>query len=74
MKLPTQFYLFGALALTAATTGCINVKTHSSIEPIQITLDVNLKVQLEEELQSVFGEIDAASTTVTASETPPSNP
>ncbi|MEM7673810.1 MAG: hypothetical protein AAF212_10755 [Verrucomicrobiota bacterium] len=74
MKLPTQFYLSGALALTAATTGCISVKTHSSIEPIQITLDVNLKVQLEEELQSVFGEIDAASTTVTESETPPSNP
>ncbi|MGB0370852.1 MAG: hypothetical protein ACPGN3_05825 [Opitutales bacterium] len=68
-----RFTLTGGLILSAVGTGCINVKTHSSIEPIHITLDVNLKVQLEEELESVFGDIDAASTTVAATETT-SNP
>lgn len=42
-------------------TGCINVKTHSTIEPIYMTLDVNLKVQLQQELDDVFADIDAAS-------------
>ena len=44
-----------------AFTGCINVKTHSTIEPIYMTLDVNLKVQLQQELDNVFADIDAAS-------------
>lgn len=54
------------LALTPLVVGpgCISVKTHSTIEPIHMTLDVNLKVQLEKELADAFGDIDAASTTV----------
>ena len=44
--------------------GCISIKTHSSFEPIYMTLDVNLKVQLQEELSDVFGDIDAASTSL----------
>jgi len=48
----------GALSLS---TGCISVKTHSSFEPIYMTLDVNLKVELQQELSDVFGDIDAAS-------------
>ena len=54
-----------ALAALASGPGCIYVKTHSTIEPIKMTLDVNLKVQLEKELENAFGDIDAASTTVT---------
>ena len=53
--------LAGALL---ALTGCINVKTHSTIEPIYMTLDVNLKVQLQQELDNVFDDIDAASESV----------
>lgn len=53
-----------SIALLSGLTGCINVQTKSSIDPIHITLDVNLKVQLQEELASVFGDIDAVSTTV----------
>ena len=49
------------LCAIMATSGCINVKTHSTIEPIYMTLDVNLKVQLQKELDSVFADIDAAS-------------
>jgi hypothetical protein len=41
--------------------GCISVKTHSTIDPIYMTLDVNLKVQLQQELSNFFGEIDAKS-------------
>jgi len=44
--------------------GCLNVRTHSTIDPIYMTLDVNLKVQLQEELANVFDAIDAASSTV----------
>ncbi len=53
-----------ALFLSLALPGCISVKTHSTIDPIYLTLDVNLKVQLEKELADVFGEIDAASDTI----------
>lgn len=58
------FSLLALTSLLAGTTGCLNVKTHSTIEPIYMTLDVNLKVQLQEELNSVFDDIDAASSAV----------
>lgn len=60
MKRSTAILAF--LPLTLA--GCLNVRTHSTFEPIYMTLDVNLKVQLQEELASIFSEIDEASTTV----------
>lgn len=50
--------------LLAATPGCMHITTHSTIDPVHITLDVNLKVKLERELADAFGDIDAASTTV----------
>lgn len=59
--------LIATLAIAAsslATTGCINVRTHSSFDPIYLSLDINLRVQLQEELADIFGDIDAASTTV----------
>lgn len=55
-----------ALLLLVSLPGCIYVKTHSTIEPIHMTLDVNLKVQLQEELADAFGDIDAVSATVSA--------
>lgn len=51
-------------ALLLAAPGCISVKTHSTIDPVHITLDVNLKVKLDKELADAFGDIDAASSTV----------
>ena len=53
-----------ALGAIALLTGCINVRTHSTIEPIYMTLDVNLKVQLQQELDNVFDDIDEASETI----------
>jgi len=50
--------------LPVFAAGCVSVKTHSTIEPIHMTLDVNLKVQLEEELADAFADIDAVSETI----------
>ena len=62
-------YTLTALALfTLTQSGCINVRTHSSFDPIYMNLDINLKVQLEQELADVFGDIDAASKTVNEAE------
>jgi hypothetical protein len=56
-----------AFAVLVPLSGCLHVTTHSTIEPIHMTLDVNLKVQLQKELADAFGDIDAASTTVKTS-------
>lgn len=55
---------FCIAAMVLAGPGCIQVKTHSTIDPVHITLDVNLKVKLDKELADAFGDIDAASSTV----------
>ena len=58
------------LAVAAVSPGCIYVKTHSTIEPIHMTLDVNLKVQVQKELADAFADLDAASTTLDAPAAP----
>jgi len=69
MKLDTLFAIRLLLAplLLLGVTSCISIKTHSSFEPIYMTLDVNLKVQLQKELSDVFGDIDNASKSLTDS-------
>jgi hypothetical protein len=57
--------IFVALSLSlTAFSGCVNIKTQSRIEPIHMTLDVNLKVELQQELSDAFKDIDAASSSV----------
>jgi len=56
--------IFPVLLAGTLMSGCINVRTHSTIDPIYMTLDVNLKVELQQELADVFGDIDAASVTI----------
>ncbi len=63
MKKRSIFTAFISLLLIAFS-GCVNIKTQSTIEPIHMTLDVNLKVELEKELSDVFKDIDAASSSV----------
>jgi len=46
--------------------GCFTLKTEHEVKPIQITVDVNLKVQRE--LDDLFGDLDAASTTLESPE------
>ena len=51
--------LGGVLALcTAATclTGCLSIRTKNEIEPIHITLDINLRVQ--KDLDTFFSDLD----------------
>ena len=56
--------IFAGLLLLGTLNGCISVRTHSTVDPIYMTLDVNLKVQLQKELNDAFGAIDAASDTM----------
>lgn len=69
MKIDTRSVAKFALAsaILLGLSGCISIKTHSSFEPIYMTLDVNLKVRLQKELSDVFGDIDSASTSVSDS-------
>ena len=43
-----------AAAVAAVQTGCLSVKTEHEVKPIQITMDVNLKLDkaLEQELEN----------------------
>lgn len=48
------------MALLIPVTGCVNVKTDPiRVEPIEITMNVNLRIARE--LDSFFGDLDAAS-------------
>ncbi|MGZ0655127.1 hypothetical protein ACWPKS_05915 [Coraliomargarita sp. W4R72] len=49
------------------TSGCVSVKTEHRVEPIQITMDVN--VRLERELERSFGQLDARSREIAESHT-----
>jgi hypothetical protein len=61
----TKFCLTASLLpVLLCLSGCISVKTHSTIEPIYLTLDVNLKVELQKELENAFADLDAASDAV----------
>lgn len=45
------------LCAVATLTSCVSVKTEHRVEPIHITMDVN--VRLERELEAAFSELDA---------------
>ncbi len=52
------------LALTVALTGCVRLKTEPiRVEPIEITMNVNLRVV--QEVTDFFEELDARSTVMT---------
>ncbi len=64
MSMKRVLLLLPAALVLLASPGCLHVTTHSTIDPVHITLDVNLKVKLDRELADAFGDIDAASKTV----------
>lgn len=45
------------LTLLTAFSGCISVKTQHKVEPISITVDINVKV--DRALDDFFGDLDA---------------
>lgn len=56
---PPALTLALTLALALTLTGCFSVKTEHRVEPIHITMDVN--VRLERQLEESFGALDARS-------------
>ncbi len=53
-----RFILLVSLAL--ALGGCLSIKTHHTVDPIQINVDVNVKV--DKALNDFFGDLDKKST------------
>lgn len=44
------------IPLTFALAGCLSIKTHHTVDPIQINVDVNVKV--DKALNDFFGDLD----------------
>jgi outer membrane murein-binding lipoprotein Lpp len=62
VKLPSiimkkVFFITSLLALLTALSGCISVKTQHKVDPISITVDINVKV--DRALDDFFGDLDA---------------
>ncbi len=53
-------YLSAAIAACLLCAGCLSIKTESEIKPIHITMDINLKMQVDKSLDNFFGDLDAA--------------
>lgn len=57
-------WILGLMALVVPLTGCVRVKTEPiRVEPIEITMNVNLRVV--QELTDFFDELDARSAVMT---------
>jgi len=55
-----RFPLLFLFPLALSLGGCVSVKTHHTVDPIQINVDVNVKV--DKALNDFFGDIDKKST------------
>lgn len=53
--------VFGLLVGATTMPGCLSVRTHSTVDPIHMTVDVNVNVRVQRELEDVFGDLDQAS-------------
>jgi outer membrane murein-binding lipoprotein Lpp len=54
--------LLALIVAASGLTGCISVKTQHKIDPISITVDVNVKV--DRALDDFFGDLDAKAQTI----------
>ena len=54
-----RFFLLFSLPLALLFGGCVSVKTHHTVDPIQINVDVNVKV--DKALNDFFGDLDKKS-------------
>lgn len=65
--------MLAGLGFLLPVTGCVNVKTEPiRVEPIEITMNVNLRIARE--LDDFFGDLDAASPLMQAPKSAPANP
>lgn len=53
----TKTSIIGLSLLMLLFSGCVSVKTQHKVEPIHITMDINLKV--DRALDDFFGDLDA---------------
>jgi hypothetical protein len=53
-----RLILLASLAFTLG--GCLSIKTHHTVDPIQINVDVNVKV--DKALNDFFGDLDKKAT------------
>jgi hypothetical protein len=51
-----------------AGASCISTKSEVEVKPIHITIDVNVKVKVENDLEDVFGDLDNAEAELTEGE------
>lgn len=51
----------GLLFGIAILSGCLSVRTHSTVDPIEVNVNVNVNVRVQRELEDVFGDLDAQS-------------
>ena len=56
-----RFLLLLSVPLVVALGGCLSIKTHHTVDPIQINVDVNVKV--DKALNDFFGDLDKKSAT-----------
>jgi len=64
MKHKIPFIIFSIAGL--ALSGCVSVKTQHKVEPIHITMDINVKV--DRALDDFFGDLDAQAQEITSEE------
>jgi len=58
---PMKLLVVFGLLVGATMPGCLSVRTHSTVDPIHMTVDVNVNVRVQRELEDVFGDLDQAS-------------
>ena len=54
------------LAMGLTLSGCVSVKTQHKVEPIHITMDINVKV--DRALDDFFGDLDAQAQEISTDE------
>jgi len=56
------FITVSVLVFTGALSSCFQVKTHHTIDPI--TINMNVAVKVDRELDKMFSDLDAQSSTM----------
>ena len=45
--------------LLVGGTGCISTHSEIEVKPVKVTVDVNIRVKVDKELEDVFGDLDS---------------
>lgn len=50
---------FSCVLLLVGGTSCISTHSEIEVKPVQVTVDVNIRVKVDKELEDVFGDLDS---------------